>query len=293
MFKKWMRYVLMDQAGDDGAASGGAAAAGAQADGAAVAAASGAAAAADGSPATVLQAAAGAEQPKGIPEKFQVKNEDGTLNLEASSAKLAEAYSHAEKRVGSGDLPPKTAAEYEVTVPETLAGAWDPAGDTLLDSFKEKALAAGYTQAQFDLAIAAYGDIAPGLVAGNIALSAEECTADLKAAWKTDGEYKAGTEAAARAIKAYGGEEADALLTKYGNDPALIKFLARVGNEVTEDKSLDPGAQLGGDTIEALEASPAYRNASDPQHAAVSARVRAYYEAKAAKDAKTGNVPVM
>lgn len=293
MLKKWMRYVLMDQAGDEGAAAGGTGAAGAEVDGAAAAAASGTATGADGGAATVLQAAAGTEQPKGIPEKFQVKNEDGTLNLEASSAKLAEAYAHAEKRVGSGDLPPKSAAEYEVTVPETLAGAWDPAGDTLLDSFKEKALAAGYTQAQFDLAIATYGDIAPGLVAGSIALSAEECTADLKAAWKTDAEYKAGTEAAARAIKAYGGEEADALLTKYGNDPALIKFLARVGNEVTEDKSLDPGAQLGADTIEALEASAAYRDPKDPQHAVVSARIRAYYEAKAAKNAKTGNAMAM
>lgn len=288
MFKKWMRYVLMDQAGDDGSSGG----AGGDSGGAAAGSAGEAAASGADASATVLQAAAGME-PKGIPEKYQVKNEDGSLNLEASSAKLAEAYAHAEKRIGSGDLPPKTAAEYEVTVPESLAGAWDPAGDALLDGFKEKALAAGFTQAQFDLAIAAYGDIAPGLVAGNIALSADECAADLKASWKTDAEFKEGTAAAARAVKAYGGDEANALLTKYGNDPDLIKFLARVGNEVTEDKSLDPGAVLGNDTIEALEASPAYRDPRDPQHAAVSAKVRSYYEKKAAHDAKTGNTPLM
>ena len=290
MFKNWIRYVLMDQASDDGADGGGTPAP-AVAPAAAAPAAAPAAAAAE-PPATVLQAAAPAE-PKGIPEKYQVKNEDGTLNLEASSLKLAEAYANAEKRIGSGDLPPKTAGEYEIKVPEKLAGAWDPAADPLMDTFKEKALAAGFTQAQMDLVVETYGDIAPGLVAGTVALSAEECTADLKQTWKTEAEFKDGTGAAARALKAYGGDESEALLTKYGNDPALIRFMSRVGNEVAEDKSLDPGQGLGSDTIEQLEASKAYRDPSDPQHANVSAKVRQYYEAKAAQDAKAGNIPLM
>lgn len=231
-----------------------------------------------------------APAPAAIPEKYQVKNEDGTINLEASSSKLAEAYAHAEKRIGSGDLPPKAAAEYQVTIPESLAGAWEPGADPLLDAFKDKAFAAGMTQAQFDLVIGQYGELAPGLVAGNAQLNAESCTADLKKEWKTDDEFKAGVQSAVSAVNAYAGDEAASILEKYGNDPALIRLLSKIGNEIKEDSSLEPGQQLGGDTIEALEASQAYRDPKDPQHAAVSAKVKAYYDAKAAKDAKSGAI---
>src|SRR5512139_3714244 len=157
MFKKWIRYVLMDQAGEGGAASGGSAVDGAQGAGAA-----GAAAGTDGAAGNVLQAAAGAAAPVTIPDKFLVKNDDGSGNHEASSLKLAEAYSQAEKRIGSGDVPPKTASDYAVSVPEALAGAWDPATDPLFGSFRDKAHGLGFTQAQMDLVVSTYGEIAPG-----------------------------------------------------------------------------------------------------------------------------------
>lgn len=285
MFKKWMRYVLMDQAGDDGAAAGGTVVA---AETPAVAATP---ADAEQPTASVLSSAASTE-PKGIPEKYQVKNEDGTLNLEASSTKLAEAYANAEKRIGSGDLPPKAATEYEVKVPESLADVWKTDADPLLDAFKDKAFAAGMTQAQFDLVIDQYGQIAPGLVAGNAQLSAEDCTADLKKEWKTDADFTEGVKSAVATVKAYGGEEAAAILEKYGNDPQLIRLMSKIGKELGEDTALDAGQQLGGDTIESLLASPAYKDPKDPAHAAVSAKVSAYYASKAAKDAKSGGTPI-
>jgi hypothetical protein len=234
-----------------------------------------------------------APAPAAIPEKYQVKNEDGTINLEASSSKLAEAYAHAEKRIGSGDLPPKTAAEYQVAVPETLAGAWDPAADPLFGAFSEKAHGLGFTQAQMDLVVATYGEIAPGLVQGAAAMDADSCIADLKGVWKTDEEMKAGMDSAVRAAKAYAGTEAEAMIARYGNDPQLIRMLSNIGKEVGEDNSIEPGAILGSQTIEELERSNAYRDPKDPQHAAVSAKVKAYYDAKAAQDAKAGNVPLM
>ena len=49
-----------------------------------------------------------------IPEKYRTNKEDGTLDLEASSRKVAEAYKQLETRFGSGDVPPKTADEYAV-----------------------------------------------------------------------------------------------------------------------------------------------------------------------------------
>ena len=275
MFKRFFRY--MDEAPADGGEGG---AAPIVEPGAPAAPAAG----------SVLDAVA--STPVGIPEKYQVKLEDGTIDQDASVAKLAEAYAHAEKRIGSGDLPPKAATEYEVKVPEALAGVWDTGADTLLDAFKDKAFAAGMTQAQFDLVIDQYGQIAPGLVAGNAQLSAEESVAALREAWKTPDEFNANVASADRAVKAYGGEDAETIFRLCQRDPVLTQVFARIGKEVDEDHSLEPGQQLGGDTIEALLASDAYKNSKDPAHAAVSAKVSAYYASQAAKDAKAGGAPI-
>ena len=277
MLKKWK---LMEQAGEGGDPGAGAPEAGAPAAGAAPA---------EG---TVLSAGAAPAAPAGIPEKYQVKLEDGSIDQAASVAKLAEAYAHAEKRIGSGDLPPKSAAEYEVTVPEALAGAWDPATDPLLSAFQEKAFAAGMTQAQFDLVINQFGQIAPGLVMGSAQASFEDCAAELEQEWTTDAEFDQGVLKAQAAVKAYGGQDAEAILTKYGNDAALIRLLSRVGRELPEDKSLNPDQVLGGDTIEALLASKAYTDPKDPQHAAVSAKVRAFYDAQNEKNERAGIRPI-
>lgn len=52
-----------------------------------------------------------------------------SLDIEASSLKLAEAYGHLEKRMGSGDVPPKAAADYKIAVPEALKDVWNPKED--------------------------------------------------------------------------------------------------------------------------------------------------------------------
>ena len=116
-------YVRMDEAnaGEGGGAGAGDAGAAAGSGSGAGGAGEGAAAAAAGS---VLAGAAAGEGGQGqavaIPEKYQVKKEDGSLDIEASSLKLAEAYGHLEKRMGSGDVPPKTAADYQIAVPEAF-----------------------------------------------------------------------------------------------------------------------------------------------------------------------------
>lgn len=283
---------LMEEApagGDPGAA---AAATGDPAAAAAAAAAAPAAAAA-GETLNPLQAAAAAAAPAvTVPEKFQVKNEDGTVNHEATALKLAESYTAAEKRIGSGEVPPKTADEYKFSVPKPLEGAWDMAADQQLKDFASKAHAAGFTQAQMDLVIETYGDLASGLVQGAQAMSAADCTKALKETWTDDATYKAETDAAARAMRAYGGDQIEPFLAKYGNDPDFIRMMAKIGHEVKEDTPLDPGKVLGNQTIEELEKSKAYTDPTDPQHASVSAKIRDYYNAKAAQDAKAGRVPI-
>lgn len=49
-----------------------------------------------------------------LPEKYRTNKEDGSLDLEASSRKVADAYRSLETRLGSGDVAPKTVDEYNV-----------------------------------------------------------------------------------------------------------------------------------------------------------------------------------
>lgn len=60
-----------------------------------------------------------------MPEKYRTNKEDGSLDLEASSRKVAEAYKHLETRMGSGDAPPKSADEYAVKLEGVEGFNWD------------------------------------------------------------------------------------------------------------------------------------------------------------------------
>lgn len=236
----------------------------------------------------------GQGQAVAIPEKYQVKKEDGSLDVEASSLKLAEAYGHLEKRMGSGDVPPKTAEEYTIAVPDAVKDVFDPKTDPLMGAFLKDAHAAGLTQKQMDLVMGKYFELAPQLIDGGKQLSADECVADLKKEWKTDEQYKAEVGKAFKAAQAYGDKDAQAIINEYGNDPRIIRLLARVGGELSEDTSINPGGQLpGGQTVESLMMSEAYSNPKHADHARVSAQVQAYFDAQAKVAAKAGSAPVL
>ena len=49
-----------------------------------------------------------------IPDKFKVTAEDGSVDYKATVAKLSESYTGLEKRVGTGDIAPKSVDEYKV-----------------------------------------------------------------------------------------------------------------------------------------------------------------------------------
>ena len=214
-----------------------------------------------------------------IPERFQVKGADGSLDIEASSLKLAEAYGHLEKRFGSGDARPLSPAGYEIAVPEALQGEWNPAEDRVLQDFLAAAHTAGYTQQQIDLALDAYHTNAVMLIDGAHGLSEEQCTAELRKAWPDQQEYNARMRDATRAAMAYAGPDAEALMAKHGNDPALIKALANVGAQLGEDQSISAEISYSRPSVQSLISSEAYNNASHPDHAKVSKQVAEYYVA--------------
>ena len=290
MWRKF--YVLMDEeTGGEGGSAGG------SGDSAGVDGAVSGQVAAPAATGSVL-AQAGADGSQGqavaIPEKYQVKKEDGSLDIEASSLKLAEAYGHLEKRMGSGDVPPKNADDYQIAVPDALQGQWDPKTDPLMADFLKDAHAQGLTQKQVDMVMGKYFALAPQLVEGGKQVSADECVADLKKEWTTDEQYKAEVGKALKAAQAFGDKDAQAIIDQYGNDPRIIRLLARVGAEIGEDSAINPSGQLpGGQTVEQMMMSEAYSNPKHADHARVSAQVQAYFDAKSKAEAKAGNVPIL
>jgi hypothetical protein len=286
MFMK--RYFLMDEAGAGGDAGAGGTPPAAPA--AATPPDTPPAAPATPPAGTVLQN--GAEAPA-IPVKFQVKKEDGTLDIEASSLKLAENYAKLEKRMGTGDAPPKSVADYKVEIPETMK-EYDIEKDKAFTEFRDKAHKAGMTQAQFDLVMGEYFRVAPELVGGAKALDAETCVNELRTTWKSDAQYKQEVGHAYKAAMAYGGDDAESIMKDYGNDPRIVRMMARAGSELGEDKSPSNGGGLpAGQTVEAMMQSEAYTNAKHADHARVSALVASEFDRRAKAAARAGKAPVM
>jgi hypothetical protein len=224
-------------------------------------------------------AAAPAVEP-GIPDKFVVKAADGQIDHAATALKLArEGYLPLEKRLGSGDAPPKTAQEYAVNVPEALAEkikAEDLAKTPDFQKFMGNMHGLGLSQKQMDGVTAELLQRGVSMREQNAVMDGAECAAALKAqdGWKTDGEYRANIRNAYRAAEAYG--DVNAILKDYGNDPRIVSMLAKVGAELNEDTQASPEAQAQiMETADTLMNSKAYLDANDPQHRTTVEKVHA------------------
>jgi len=217
-----------------------------------------------------------------LPEKHVVKKEDGTVDIEASARKQADAYRALEKRLGAGDIPPKTAEEY---APELTIEGFDVdelKNDELYKDFAAKAHAEGFTNKQFSLAVNEFLPRAAELMKAEAQQTSADCTAQLKEMWPTDNEFKVNTSNALRVVNAYAAshEEASEIIKAIGNNAKAIKLLAAIGPELEEGKS--PGAVQSGGMIdiEALQKSEAYWREDHPDHTATKARVAKYYAEK-------------
>ncbi|HID3486904.1 TPA: hypothetical protein ACXE50_005146 [Klebsiella aerogenes] len=214
-----------------------------------------------------------------IPEKFRVVGEDGKLSIESSARKLAENYSLLEKRMGSGDAPPKTADDY---APEVKAEGfnWEEfKADPRMQSFMKSAHGKGITNDQMSFIISEYAQIAPSLVNGAAELDAESATTQLREVWKTDAEFNKNIGLAFRAFNSLTDEGDRGRIDEIGNNPLVIRMLAKIGAEMEEDAPAgadsNPAEQQ---TIRDLMKSEAYMNPKHNDHERVSAQVKAYYQ---------------
>jgi hypothetical protein len=211
-----------------------------------------------------------------IPEKFVVKNAAGEIDQAASARKVEEHRANLEKRLGSGDIPPKAAADYKLPdLPEALKDA--KLDDGLLGKFREDAHKWGLSQAQFEGVMGKYFELAPSLVNAGQQVSTEDTIKTLKDTWGDS--YQANAQAAWRGmsqIAQIAGLSAEEVEAELGNSPAFNRIMAAVGQQLQEDKSVNPGsasAGAGGMAEAAkLQASDAFRNPRNPDHAATVAK---------------------
>lgn len=228
-----------------------------------------------------------------IPEKYRVTKDDGSLDLEQSSRKLAESYSHLEKRLGSGDAPPKSPEEYAVKLEGVEDFNWDEfKADESTQSFLKGAHAKGLTNDQVQYVIGEYMKAAPGLIEGGAVLTTQDCTATLKAAWGDDAAIRTNVTASYRAAEAFASPEGqpgnfNTLMSKYGNDPDFIAFTANIGKELREDSQINGGAPVseGDFKIKTAELRQQLQDlpAHDPKRPGVQAQLDALYNQRFGK----------
>lgn len=283
-------FVLME--GVPGAAGGGAAgaggeggqegagAAGANAGAGSGGAGGGAAGAAGGAGASALSGN-GSPPPlhERIPEKFHVKRtgEKGEeFDADASWGKVLEGYQALEKRVGSGDLPPKAPEEYAITVPDALKETFKE--DERTAALRKDAHEAGLNQKQFDFMMGKFFQIGPELAQAAVQNSVEQTRGALEKAWGD--KYDEQFSGAFKAFQAYApeGVKFDDIMT---NPAIAYQLLAKIAPELGEAGGV-PGNTSGGqgESVDDLMKSEAYWNSKHADHAKVSAKVRAHYERK-------------
>jgi hypothetical protein len=215
-----------------------------------------------------------APEPSKIPEKYVVKRDDGTVDHEATALKVAEGYTHLERRLGAGDAPPKTPEDYApaVTVPMDMAAL---KADPKYQGFLKGAHARGMTNAQLGYVLEHYASsVKPDPVAAE---------ADLRKDWVSDDQFQRGLSQAYRAaVRFAGSPELQARLeSKFGSDPDFIRLMARVGSSMGEDRPPQQALSAAeSDTLAALMAHPAYFDSKHPEHSIIVRKATELYGRK-------------
>lgn len=170
-----------------------------------------------------------------LPEKHRVAKEDGSVDIEASAKKLAETYRALEKRMGAGDIPPKTPEEYEPAITVEGFDFETIKADPLYQGFLKSAHAKGMTNDQVSFVLDEFLTRQQNIVQGGQVLDAKQTEEALRQVWASESEYTANLQASYKALTTLAGDDAERLVSKYGNDPDIIQLLAKVGHEMRED----------------------------------------------------------
>lgn len=208
-----------------------------------------------------------------IPDKFKVTAEDGSVDYKATVAKLNESYSYLEKKVGTGEVAPKSVDEYKIEREDFSFD--DFKADESNKAFLEEAHKHGITNKQLDFLISEYDKRAVDLVSNNSQFDTDSTVQSLQQEWGSN--YESNIFSAIKAAKSAGLTEDQINDPSIGNNVAVIKALAYFGSQIAEDKPINNGTAVSTD-IQSLMRSPAFFDPKHPEHKSVKAQIDAYYD---------------
>ena len=157
---------------------------------------------------------------------------------------------------------PESPDKYDAKLPDIEGLQWDAEVEK---TFKEQAHKLGLTTPQLKGVMDFYGSVVTKQIEGGVA-SQKEARATLEKEWGARTDYN--LQLAQKAFAHFGTKELGEKMeqTGWGNDPALLKIFARLGQELAEDKVISTdveGQTSGADDAKAKIA--AIKN--DPKHA--------------------------
>lgn len=208
-----------------------------------------------------------------IPEKFKVTSEDGTVDYKSTLNKMNESYSYLEKKVGTGEVAPKSDEDYAVEREGFDFNEFK--ADESNKAFLKSAHAHGITNKQLDFLLSEYDKRAVDLVSNTSQISTDDVVGTLQTEWGNS--YQDNMFSAMRACQAAGITQEQINDPSIGNNVAVIKALAYFGSQIKEDKASNIGTSVQED-IQTLLRSDALHDPRHPEHLATKARIDAYYQ---------------
>ncbi len=208
-----------------------------------------------------------------IPEKFKVTAEDGSVDYKATVAKMNESYSYLEKKVGTGEVAPKSVDEYKLEREDFDFEEFK--ADESNKEFLTEAHKHGITNKQLDFLLSEYDKRAVNLVSNSSQIDTDTTVQTLQSDWGD--KYEANIFNAVKAARACGITDEQINNPLIGNNVAFIKMAAYFGSQMTEDKPVSNGTPVNVD-IQSLMRSEAFFNPKHPDHKSVKAQIDSYYD---------------
>ena len=208
-----------------------------------------------------------------IPDKFKVTAEDGSVDYKATVAKMNESYSYLEKKVGTGEVAPKSVDEYKLEREDFDFEEFK--ADESNKEFLSEAHKHGITNKQLDFLLSEYDKRAVNLVSNSSQIDTDTTVQTLQSDWGD--KYEANIFNAVKAARACGITDEQINNPFIRNNVAFIKMAAYFGSQMTEDKPVSNGTPVNVD-IQSLMRSEAFFNPKHPDHKSVKAQIDSYYD---------------
>lgn len=222
---------------------------------------------------TVLSTVNDSSNETAIPDKFKVTAEDGSVDYKATVAKMNESYSYLEKKVGTGEVAPKSVDEYKLEREDFDFEEFK--ADESNKEFLTEAHKHGITNKQLDFLLSEYDKRAVNLVSNSSQIDTDTTVQTLQSDWGD--KYEANIFNAVKAARACGITDEQINNPLIGNNVAFIKMAAYFGSQMTEDKPVSNGTPVNVD-IQSLMRSEAFFNPKHPDHKSVKAQIDSYYD---------------